>query len=243
MLTVSVRNICYGRNMRTVRLFLILDRLRAATAPLQARLLAATFEVSERTIYRDIVTLQAIGAPIRGEAGVGYQLEPHFFLPPLSFDADEMDAVRLGLRLTAARGDERLRSAAERAAGKIASVLQTRDHADFMDAPYRAVSRMDRDRLDENDTLVQLRSSIGRRSVLNLTYLDLNGCRSERNCRPLGLTVFDEIWLLTIWCELRQDFRNLRVDRIEQIGPAGRRFRQESGKRFEDYLCQLPSAA
>jgi predicted DNA-binding transcriptional regulator YafY len=222
--------------MRTARLFLVLDHLRAATGPVQARTLASALEVSERTIYRDMATLQAIGAPVQGEAGVGYQLEPGFFLPPLHLDVDEMDAVRFGLRLTLAKGDVRLRDAARTAAGKIASVLSGQDAAAFLEAPFRAVSKMDRRPLDK---LAQLRGAIRKRAVLAVTYVDLEGDRTERICRPLGLTIFDEAWLMTIWCELRQDFRNLRVDRIEKVEPTGRVFRQETGKRFADYLRLL----
>lgn len=228
--------------MRTTRLFQLLDLLRASTRPVQARTLASNLEVSERTIYRDVATLQAIGAPIRGESGIGYQLEPGFFLPPLHLEVDEMDAVRFGLLLTSARGDGRLRDAAERAAGKIASVLRGGDRAEFLDAPFRAASKMDRRSLDHNDKLAQLRAAIKRRAVLGITYLDLNGRRTERICRPLGLTVFDEVWLLTTWCELRHDFRNLRVDRIEQVESEVSVFRHETGKRFVDYLRLLASA-
>lgn len=225
--------------MRATRLFQILDHLRASTRPVQARTLASTFEVSERTIYRDVVTLQAIGAPVRGEPGIGYQLEPGFFLPPLQLDADEMDAVRFGLRLTSARGDVRLRKAAERAAGKIASVLAGRGRAEFLEAPFRAASKMDLHSLDHSDKLARIRNAIKQRIVLDVTYLDLNERRTERTCRPLGLTVFDEVWLLTIWCEVRQDFRNLRVDRMEQVETQERTFRHERGKRFVDYLQLL----
>lgn len=225
--------------MRAMRLFRILDLLRASMRPVQARTLASAFEVSERTIYRDVVTLQAIGAPVRGEPGIGYQLEPGFFLPPLHLDADEIDAVRFGLGLTSARGDVRLRKAAERAAGKIASVLAGGDRAEFLEAPFRAVSKMDRHFLDHGDKLARIRNAIKRRTVLDVTYLDLNDRRTERTCRPLGLTVFDEVWLLTIWCEVRQDFRNLRVDRIEQVESQERTFRHERGKRFVDYLQLL----
>jgi predicted DNA-binding transcriptional regulator YafY len=227
--------------MRTTRLFQLLDLLRATTRPVQARTLASTLEVSERTIYRDVVTLQAIGAPVRGEPGIGYQLEPGFFLPPLHLDVDEMDAVRFGLRLTAARGDARLREAAERAAGKIAAVLNGGDRVEFLDAPFRAASKMDRRSLDHDDKLACIRGAIKRRALLEIAYLDLNDRRTQRTCRPLGLTVFDEVWLLTIWCEMRQSFRNLRIDRIEHVESRGKAFRHEKGKRFVDYLNSLDS--
>lgn len=229
--------------MRTTRLFLILDSLRSATAPVKATTLASSLEVSLRTIYRDMATLQAIGAPVRGEAGIGYRLEPGFFLPPLRLDADETDAVRFGLRLASAKGDARLRVAADRAAGKIGSVLEGRDRAEFLDAPFRAVSKTDRRKLDQHDKLARLRDAVRHRAILGIAYRDPAGRRSKRLCRPLGLTAFDEVWLLTIWCELRRAFRNLRVDRIEAIMPTGAVFRHETGKRFEDYLRSLPAKA
>lgn len=210
------------------------------SAPVLARVLAADLEVSERTIYRDIVTLQAIGAPIKGEAGIGYRLEPDFFLPPLKFDAEEMDAIRLGLTLAAARAEGPISAAAERAAGKIAAVIDPKDRAGFLEAPFRAVSRAARESpVGWSGTLASLFEKVRSRAVLSIAYEDLSGGRSERVCRPLGLTAFDGTWLLTIWCEMRQDFRNLRVDRIQGVEDTGGRFRPERGRRFEDYLRSL----
>ncbi|WP_049270436.1 helix-turn-helix transcriptional regulator, partial [Serratia marcescens] len=90
--------------MRTVRLFSILEQLRGRQRPVSAEFLAQALDVSVRTIYRDMSTLQAMGAPIRGESGLGYQLEKGYFLPPLHFDANELEAIILGTRLIAARG-------------------------------------------------------------------------------------------------------------------------------------------
>jgi predicted DNA-binding transcriptional regulator YafY len=225
--------------MKALRLFELLDRLRAARQPVSAAMLARELGVSERTIYRDMVALQAIGAPIVGEAGLGYQLEEGFFLPPLRFDVDELDAVRLGLQLAKARGDGALQDAADRAIAKIAAVLASGEGAAFADAPWRAVSRAAPPAPAAPDLLPRLRAAIRERRVLTVRYVDLNDRPSERLARPLGLTVFDGTWLLTIWCETRGDFRNLRVDRITAIESTERRFRPERGKRFEDYLKTL----
>ena len=94
--------------MRTERLFRLLDELRGRRHAVSAQVLAETLGVTMRTIYRDIATLQGMGAPIRGEGGVGYQLEKGYFLPPLRFDDNELDALIIGLRLAAARGDHAL---------------------------------------------------------------------------------------------------------------------------------------
>jgi predicted DNA-binding transcriptional regulator YafY len=225
--------------MKTLRLFELLDRLRRARQPISAATLAREFAVSERTIYRDMVALQAIGAPVVGEAGLGYQLEDGFFLPPLRFDADELDAIRLGLQLAKARGDAALNTAADRAIAKIAAVLAGGEGDAFQDAPWRAVSKAAPPAPLASDLLVRLRQAIRQRTVIALSYIDLKDQLSDRVARPLGLTVFDGTWLLTIWCETRGDFRNLRVERITALTPLDRRFRPERGKRFEDYLKTL----
>lgn len=225
--------------MRTLRLFALLDALRHRTTPVTAETLAAELEVSVRTLYRDVAALQALGAPLRGEAGIGYQLEPGAFLPPLHFDPDELDAVMLGLRLIAARGDAGLAQAAVRASGRIAAALPDGDRDRALGLPLQAVAK----RTEAADAaalwLGPLRRAIRDRAVLRLHYRALDERTSDRIARPLGLTVFDSVWLLTIWCETRQDFRNLRVDRLEAVTPTGATFRPERGRRFRDYLETL----
>ena len=225
--------------MRTHRLFTLLDLLRGAVRPVSAAVLAGRLGVSSRTLYRDMATLQGMGAPIRGEAGVGYQLEPGFFLPPLHFDPQEMEAVMLGIRMVRARADATLADAAGRASAKLGAIMKAGDGDAYLRLPLRAVSR----RTEEGDRaephLGGLREAIRARRLLRVVYRDLKERRSERNVRPLGLTVFDEVWLLTVWCEVKSDFRNLRVDRIEDLSDMGVRFRPEKGRRFEDYLETL----
>jgi len=195
--------------------------------------------VSVRTIYRDMVTLQAMGAPIRGEPGVGYQLERGYFLPPLHLDVDEMDAVMLGMRLIAARSDEPLAAAARRASAKFAASMEPARQATYSNLPLRAVSKQTSESEGAKAHLTLLRDAIRRRLVLRITYKDLADKESKRTIRPLGLTLFDSAWLLTGWCEARNAFRNFRVDRIGIISGTGATFRHEKGQRFEDYLKTL----
>jgi predicted DNA-binding transcriptional regulator YafY len=108
---------------RTARLLTLLERLRAKRVPVTASELALDLGVSERTLYRDIATLIEQGAPIHGEAGIGYVLRPGLFLPPLMLSEDEIDAVVLGLRYVDQRGDDVLRKAAAQALAKIDAVL------------------------------------------------------------------------------------------------------------------------
>lgn len=225
--------------MRTFRLFTLLDHLRGRTEPVSAEMLAQELQVSVRTIYRDMATLQVMGAPIRGEAGVGYQMEKGYFLPPLRFDADELDAIMLGTRLLVSRGDDQLAAAAMRVSAKISAVLSNDLSETYKHLPLRAVARQTIENTSANRHLAHLRQAVRNKMILDITYTDLQGNQSQRLARPLGLTMFDDVWLLTIWCETRLDFRNLRADKIDSLQMTGKKFRSEKGKRFEDYLKTL----
>lgn len=112
-----------GHLSRSARLLDLLQALRRRRRPVAAADLAEELGVSLRTVYRDVATLMAQGAPIEGAAGLGYILKPGFFLPPLMSGADEVDALILGLRLMSQRGDAALGRAADDALAKIAAVL------------------------------------------------------------------------------------------------------------------------
>jgi predicted DNA-binding transcriptional regulator YafY len=107
------------------RLLDLIQALRRYRRPVSGRTLAAGIGVSIRTLYHDIGSLQAQRAPVEGEAGVGYILRPGFMLPPLMFSEDEIEALVLGSRWVAERGDDRLGGAGRDALAKIAAVLPT----------------------------------------------------------------------------------------------------------------------
>lgn len=212
--------------MRTTRLFTLLDLLRTRRTPISADRLAEQLGVSGRTVYRDIATLQALGAPVRGEAGLGYQLERGFFLPPLHFDSDEIQALMLGLRMIAGRGDAALRDATARVSAKIAASQAHDDGKDYLDQPLRAVLRVNPDAVFH---LLPLRLAVREQRVTRIVYRDLRGKLSDRVVRLLGLTVFDEVWLFTAWCETRADFRNFRVDLVQEVDVTDAVFRHQKG--------------
>ncbi|MDP3196998.1 YafY family protein [Tabrizicola sp.] len=217
--------------MRLFRLLSLLDALRLRHGPVTARQIAADCGISLRTAYRDIADLQAMGAPIRGEGGVGYVLEPGYFLPPLGLDEEELEALALGAGLVAGCGDAALGAAAQRALAKVAGATRSERRAVLIDpildaappAPALAVT-----------DLAPIRRAIRERRMTEIDYLSLSGQASHRRARPLGLTVFNHAWLLTIWCETAQDFRHLRADLISRFHPLPDRFRPESGKRLAD---------
>lgn len=221
--------------MRTLRLFKILDWLRSQRYPVSAEQMAEKLDVSVRTIYRDMATLQSMGAPIRGEGGIGYQIERGYFLPPLQFDDDELDAIVLGIRMVSARGDDALAEAATRALGKINTVL-SEERRNF-ERPLLAVGKEFSG--EALALLSPLRSAIRDRLKTEITYCDLKERETIRVVRPLGLIAFEAVWVLAAWCEKQSDFRNFRIDRISSADIGGERFAPERGKEFSDYLKEV----
>ena len=217
---------------RAERLIRIIQALRqSAPGAVTAQEMGTKFEVSERTIYRDIAHLIGSGAPIDGEAGVGYILRPGFDLPPITFSYEQLDALALGARLVRATGDRDLAMAAAEALAKIEHALPDTHRQRLNSAPLFAAF------LDETvrpEAFGPVRNAIAERRKLRVRYNSLNDEATTRIIRPLALTCFGRVWLLTAWCELRNDFRHFRTDRIERVTVLAESFEDEPGKRFSD---------
>jgi len=198
---------------RSDRLFDIIQRLRTARSPVTAAAIAAELEVTPRTVYRDIAALQASRVPIEGAAGIGYVLRRGYDLPPLMFTADEVEAVAVGMRLLRRTRDPGLQQAAESVLSKLAAVLPEPLRAS-LDAPPFHVSEGDA-REPGAISLAELRVAIREANKLRITYRDLSGTASERVIRPVAIEYYVEVTLVCAWCELRNDYRHFRADRIE----------------------------
>lgn len=206
---------------RSIRLLSLLQSLRGRRNPVTAAALARELEVSERTIYRDLSTLAAQGAPVQGEAGVGYVLGAGLFLPPLMLTEDETEAVLLGLRYVDQRGDEVLTRAAGNARAKITAIL-SREMRAAADAPL-SVPGPDGHGFPQNAVpLALLRTAIRTQRRLAITYVDQHDRRSERVVWPILLGFMDNARVITGWCELRAAFRFFRTDRILSAEPRER---------------------
>ena len=199
---------------RSERLFDLLNALRRRRRPVSGQELAEEMGVSLRTLYRDIASLQAQGATIEGEPGVGYVLRPGFLLPPLMFTPEEIEALVLGSRWVADRADARMRDAALSALARIGAVVPP-DLRDEMEAEALLVVPGAPFPADHVDPAL-LRKAIRTERKLKLCYRDEAGAASERVIWPFALAFFDRVRLLVGWCELRADFRHFRTDRIEE---------------------------
>lgn len=197
---------------RAERLLDLMQVLRRHRQPVSGRSLAGELGVSLRTLYRDIATLQAQGAMIEGEPGVGYLLRAGFLLPPLMFTEEEVEALVLGTRWVVDRGDSRLGGAARNALAKIAAVLppdkrEGLDGSTLLVGPGEPIAAGDAE-------LATIRTAIRTERKLEIAYRDRDGSESRRTVWPFALGFFDRVRVMVAWCELRQSFRHFRTDRI-----------------------------
>ena len=219
---------------RAERLFQLIQILRHQRVT-TAKVLADELSVSERTVYRDIQDLATSGVPIEGEPGVGYMLRG-FDLPPLMFDSEEIEALVFGLRVVENWADPSLSRAARSVMEKLEQVLPgakvqfLRDTQLF--APNDGVSA------EVTIDVAVLRGAVRKNLCVEIRYRDGQQQDSERRLRPLALTFFGPVWLLLAWCELRNDFRSFRLDRIESL-ELSEPFEPEAGKQLEDYIERM----
>lgn len=197
---------------RADRLFQIIQILRRTRQPVTADAIAAELETSKRSVYRDIATLIAQRVPIRGEAGVGYVLESGFDLPPLMLTPDEIEAAVLGAQWVSARGDPTLARAAQDLMAKVAAAVPERLRP-FVLEPATVAPASDHRVNDSFDT-ARARTWIHAGRKIALRYRDEQNRGSRRIVWPVTLGYLETVRILAAWCELRQDFRHFRTDRV-----------------------------
>jgi len=229
---------------KTERLFALLDALRRRRSPVTAETLADEQEVSVRTIYRDIQTLVGLGAPIEGEAGLGYVLRSGFFMPPLMFSPAELEALVLGARWVQALPDSELGEAARNALAKIATASPDDLRARIEDTglwPVNLAGRRPR-----TPVLQQARDAMRRERAVFIAYEDAEGRLTERTIWPLQLAYYEGKEIVAAWCCLRADFRFFRADRLARFElteePYGRPRRTLSRELFEAWERQRTEA-
>lgn len=222
---------------RADRLLKITHFLRQRRQAVTANQIAEAFNICKRTVYRDIQCLMDTGAPIRGEAGVGYTIDKRYYLPPITFDADELEAIGLGISMVRQWTDDQFADKAASAFEKIKAVLPTSLQGELEQITTYAVPN--RPKIPWNIKFSDLREFIRCRQKINVTYSDENQIETKRTLRPLALLFFNPVWLLTAWCEKRQDFRNFRIDRIQDLRINDEKFDDDPGKNLAAYLSEV----
>ncbi len=200
---------------RASRLLQLLQLLRRHRHPVAGAVIAEELGISLRSLYRDIQTLRGQGAHIEGEAGMGFVLRPGLMLPPLMFTAEEVEALMLGSKWVALRADAKLADAAENALAKIRAVLpaelaKNTDGGGLIVPPGQPMAAGTID-------LSIIRRALREERTLNIGYVDASGEATVRIVSPVALFFFEQGRMLAAWCELRQDFRHFRIERIRSL--------------------------
>ena len=223
---------------RAARLLQLLEHLRTYRHPVAGAQLAQAQGVSLRTLYRDIATLREQGAQIEGDPGVGYVLRPGFTLPPLMFSADELEALVLGARWVAGHAaDPELADAARHAVQRIGAVLppelRLAVETSGLFVPARAHAP------SPAPWLPVLRRAIRDEHALLLHYRDEGGAVTQRRIWPFAMAFFDHARLIAAWCELRQDFRHFRADRVVDLAHSGTRYPERRHALIRRWRAQM----
>lgn len=216
---------------RAERLFRLVNEMRTRSVS-RAEDIAAQFEVSTRTIYRDIAHLQGSGLPIEGEAGVGYLLRPGFDLPPMTFTAEQIDALAVALSFAESLDDPVLASAAKEVRAKIQASLPLPELRQLADAPFYSLRRS----TGAPGFAPAVRKAIRLRRMVRMTYTNAQGQQTDRVLRPLAIWNFDEGWMFSAWCDLRQTFRTFRFDRVTQLALTDQVFDRDDSKSLRAFL-------
>ena len=226
---------------RSARLLDLLQLLRRHRQPLSGAAIAQALDISLRTLYRDIATLQAQGADIDGAPGLGYVLKPGFVLPPLMFSTEEVEALVLGSRWVSERGDPRLASAAGDALAKIAAVLPAELRLELETSALLVPPGLPMAEAGVHDAAI--RQAIRQEHKLQLDYRDASGKSSRRTIWPFALGYFDRVQVVVAWCELRQDLRHFRTDRVASLKDSGQRYPRRRQSLLKDWRAKEMNAA
>ena len=221
------------------RLFQLVTLLQGRRTAMTGQALAGKLGVGVRTVYRDIQALVLSGVPIDGEAGVGYRLRKGFELPPLMFDMDEVTALLAGNRMVQAWTDPELADAARRAEAKILAALTPAMLNEVSRLPYRIPDYA----YPERETHGLLRRACELRLKVSIVYRDMKEQETGRTLWPLGMVGWGDHWTLLAWCELRDEYRNFRFDRILKTDCLSEHYPPHPGRNLEHYLTQVVGIA
>lgn len=219
-----------------------IDRLMGILTTLQSKKyttaehLSETFEISVRTVYRDIKALGEIGIPVSFETGKGYFVTQGYFLPPVSFTVAEANALILMETLAQRYGDRSIKHNYETALSKIKAVLKgnAKDDIDYLHSKIQV--HIPADRSNDFDYLSDIQNSIQHRTILTIGYENLKKEQSRREIEPIGLLFYGDSWHMIAWCWKREEYRDFRVSRIQDIGNSNEPFRKNEHINLSDYL-------
>ena len=227
-----------------------IDRLHAILTHLQskkrvtAQEVADRFNISLRTVYRDVKALEESGVPVIGEAGSGYTIMEGYRLPPVMFTQEEASALLLGAKLTEHLTDESIKKHFNSALFKIKAVLRTSDkeHMDHLDDNIAVLSRLPADD-SAGRYLVELQKALGDKKEIRIRYQSGQDAVTDRIIEPIGLCHYGQAWHLIGWCKLRNNYRDFRVSRIQHLEILDKTFEPETHPSLKEYMESMISSS
>ncbi|MCF6401511.1 YafY family transcriptional regulator [Chitinophaga filiformis] len=223
-----------------------IDRLSAILIQLQGKKvvraaeIAERFDISLRTVYRDVRALQEAGVPVGAEAGTGYYLVEGYHLPPVMFSREEAAALLTGEKLMAYLSDKSNKKEFSNAMQKIKAVLRgsEKDFLESLEDNIAVVSR--RPPVGEefpNRFLSDIQFCLGKQQILQLDYFAFhNETLTKREVEPIGIIFMTGNWYLIAWCRLRHGYRNFRMDRIKNVTVSAETYDKDRHITLKEYI-------
>jgi len=223
-----------------------IDRLFGIVTLLQSRkyvgveMIAEKFEISTRTVYRDIRAINEQGVPISFEAGKGYFIVQGYFLPPISFNNEEANALVLMERFLSGFADRSIQKHYISALNKVKNVMrsQQKEQLEFLNdnIKLQIPARLSND----FEYLSTIQNAIAKRLILKIDYEKENGEHSCREVEPIGLVFYAFSWHLIAWCHLRKEYRDFKVSRIKKLLDMQLPFRKSDHAPLAEFMKKLP---
>jgi len=230
-----------------------IDRLQALLIQLQSKRvitaleIADRFEVSLRTIYRDIRALEEGGVPIGAEAGIGYYLSEGYHLPPIMFTKNEASALLLAGKFFEKHTDKNQQSDFQNALYKIKAVLDMDKKEELENLEGKiSIDPFGFQFKDQTTNLMvsKIQSLLPQKNLIKLIYhASYSGESTERVVEPIGLCFYSSQWHLIAFCQLRNDYRDFRTDRIEKLEVTGGKFSKTDHISLDRYLKRLQDSS
>ncbi len=228
-----------------------IDRLTAILIQLQSKRvvkaeeIADRFEISLRTVYRDVKALMEAGVPIGSEAGKGYFVVDGYHLPPVMFSQEEASAMLTAGKLVEKLTDDSIRKAYESALLKIKSVLNdpAKDYLENLQTSIQVFRMPDQQSNSGNEYMADITKAVSYKQVLAIDYASANTQEeTSREVEPIGIVFYSGRWHLIAWCRLRNGYRDFRVDMIKTLTNTGVTFDGRSLMTLKQYFDSLAQA-
>lgn len=226
---------------RIDRLFGILTFLQSKKY-VPAERIAEKFNISVRTVYRDVKALCEGGIPVSFEPGKGYFVVQGYFLPPVSFSTEEANALLLMEAMATGFADKSIHTHYSSALQKVKAVLRSSQKEKVEHLQNNIKFQLPECMVNDYDYLSVLQTAISHKLVAEMEYKNNKSEVSKRRIEPIGLVFYAFSWHLIAWCHLRREYRDFKVARILRVKNTGEPFTMEDHLQLADYLKQLPVA-